>query len=482
MTDLAHLDATGQAELVHRGELRPVDLVDAAIERIQKLNGELNAVIHERFEKARAEAEELADRRDERLFRGVPFVHKDLDGVTQGDPYHAGSRFLKEAGYVADHDSYLAAEMKAAGFVLVGKTNTPEEGYMPTTEPLAYGPTHNPWDTTRSPGGSSGGSAAAVASGMVPVGHAGDGGGSIRIPASSCGLVGLKPTRGRVSLGPDDGDVWDGFVVRGVVTRSVRDTAAILDVISGPMPGDPHVAPGAAEPYADEVGTDPGRLRIGVCAVIPNGSTELDSDCVAAAEETAMLLEDLGHDVDAAYPAALAEEVLTTGFGTMYSVFAVNDVDDLSEKVGRPATEADIEPMTWALTEIGRSVTGAQYLAAKRSLQQWSRRMAAWWDEEGFDLLLTPTVAEPPPALGQFHDPSNPLTGLFRSAALVPFTVPFNVTGQPAISLPLHWTADGLPVGIQLAAAFGREDLLIRIASQLEHARPWADRRPAVHA
>ncbi|MDQ3877820.1 MAG: amidase, partial [Actinomycetota bacterium] len=260
MPELHDLDATAQAELVAKGEVKPVELVEHAIERIEGLNPKLNAVIHPLFDKAL----DAAAAGPVGPFAGVPMVVKDLDGHTAGDPFHCGMRFLKEAGWVEQEDSYSHAKLRNAGFVFVGKTNCPELGLIPTTEPEAYGPTHNPWKLGHSPGGSSGGTAAAVASRMVATGTAGDGGGSIRIPASECGLIGLKPSRGRVSLGPDLGEAWHGFVVRGVLTRSVRDVAAILDVESGEMPGDPYTAPPFQRPLVDEVGADPGRLKIGL--------------------------------------------------------------------------------------------------------------------------------------------------------------------------------------------------------------------------
>lgn len=471
--DLAFADATAQAELVRRGEATPTELVEAAIARIEKVNGELNAVIHPLFERAlaRAGSPDLPDG----PFKGVPCVVKDLDGTLAGAPYHMGCRMLAEAGYVADRTSYLFEKLEAAGFVIVGKTNTPEFGLNPTTEPVVYGPTRNPWDPARSPGGSSGGSAAAVASGMVPVGHAGDGGGSIRIPASECGLVGLKPTRGRVSLGPAEGESWGGLVVRHVVTRSVRDSAAVLDAIAGPMPGDPYWAPPPPRPFAAEVGADPGRLRIGFVTEVPGGFGTTHPDCVAAVEDVARLLEALGHVVEPGGPDALGDPSLTDAFVPAFCVWTAHDVDRLAEMVGRPAGPSDVEEGTWALAEVGRGISGPQFHAALVRLQAFSRAVAAWWAAD-HDILLTPTITEPPPPLGSFPP------GSTKAAELVPFTLPFNVTGQPAISLPLYWNGEGLPIGVQLVGAAGREDLLIRLAAQLGAARPWADRRPRVAA
>jgi amidase len=478
MTETLDLDATAQAELVRNGLVKAVELVDLAIEAIERVNPTLNAVITPLFDKARAAADGDLP---EGPFRGVPMVLKDLGCHSAGDPMYEGMKFLRDAGWVEEHDTHLAAAFRKAGFVFLGKTNTPELGILPTTEPLAFGPTRNPWDPTRSTGGSSGGSAAAVAARAVAVGHANDGGGSIRIPASECGLVGLKPSRARTSLGPEYGDLMGGLVAEHVVTRSVRDSAAVLDAVAGPWPGDPYAAPAPSGLYVNELGTEPGRLRIGVMTDSPGGATPVHPDCVAAAEATARLLESLGHTVEVSHPAALDELDFTASFITMWSAGNAWALDYWSGKVGKIATVADVEPLTWALVEMGRSFSAPQFLTAREWLQAYSRRMASWW--AGHDLLLTPTIAEPPPVLGSFDSPAdNPMAGLFRAAGLVPFTPPFNVTGQPGISLPLHWNGDGLPIGVQLVAAYGREDLLIRVAAQLERAQPWADRVPPIHA
>ena len=477
--DLSRLDATAQADLVRTRQASPAELVDAAIERIERVDPQLNAVITPLFDGARrAAAGDLADG----PFRGVPFLLKDLAAHSAGDPFHEGMAFLKARGWSEPADTALAARFRAAGLVTVGKTNTPELGILPTTEPHAYGPTRNPWDTTRSTGGSSGGSAAAVAAGLVPMAHANDGGGSIRIPASECGLVGLKPTRARVSAGPEFGDVMGGLTCELVVSRSVRDTAAVLDAVHGMEPGDPYGAPEPARPYRDEVGADAGSLRIGVMTTSPGGAVAVHPDCVAATEAAARLLESLGHAVDVSHPKAMDDPDYTSHFITFWAAGAAWNLDYWSRRTGEAIIADDVEPLTWALAEVGRRGSGADWLSAREWLQANAREVAGWWTE-GHDLLLTPTIAEPPPVLGSFDSPpDNPLHGLFRAAEVVPFTPPFNVTGQPAISLPLHWNADGLPVGVQLVAAFGREDLLLRVAAQLEVAQPWAHRRPRVHA
>ena len=477
-TDYSDLDATALAELVKNDQASPAELVDEAIARVEKLNPQLNAVIHERFDKARAEAAS-ADLPDG-PFKGVPMVVKDLDGTSAGDPYHAGMRFLKELNWVEDEDSHQIAKLRRAGFVFVGKTNCPELGLIPSTEPEVYGPTHNPWDLDRSPGGSSGGSAAAVAARMVPVGHAGDGGGSIRIPASQCGLVGLKPTRGRVSVGPDHGEAWAGFVVRGALTRTVRDSAALLDVMAGPMPGDPYFATPPERPFADEVGRDPGRLRVGFGTVAPGGLTTTQPECETAVEETTKLLSSLGHDVEDSRPEVLDDDQIVQSAINVIGANVAFELDYYGRKAGKPIGQSDVELGTWNFAEIGRTLTSAQYIDALDLIHGVARRGAEWW-AGGFDVLVTPTIPEPPHLLGEFRvTEENPLQGIIRSGQIVPFVAPFNFTGQPAMSLPLHWTEAGLPVGVQLVAAYGREDVLIRLAAQLEEARPWSGKRPPV--
>jgi amidase len=475
--ELATLDATAQAALVRERRVSPVELVDAAIARIDKLNPQLNAVILPLFEKARTAASSpLPDA----PFRGVPFLLKDLDACSSGDPFHCGMKFLRDREWLEDHDTYLVEKFRAAGFVFLGKTNTPELGLNVTTEPQAYGPSRNPWNPEHSTGGSSGGSAGAVASGMVPAAHASDGGGSIRIPASECGLVGLKPSRGRVSLGPDRGEFWNGFVISHVVTRSVRDSAAILDAVSGPMPGDPYLAPPPARAFRDEVGAEPGRLRIGLVTSVPGGS--LHADCAEAARRAGKLLESAGHSVEESRPDALIDPEMVTCFMTIVTSWVAATLDDWSRRTGHTIGRDGVEPETWAYANMGRAVTAAQYIQASLWLNVYARRMASWW-ASGFDLLVTPTLGAPPPRIGELAgSPDDPLASMNRILALIPFTPPFNITGQPAISLPLHWNAEGLPIGVQLVAAYGREDLLIRVAAQLEQAQPWSARRPGIHA
>ena len=473
------LDATAVAELVREGAASPLELVDDAIARIEKVDPQLNAVITPLFEKARAAAGSLPDG----PFRGVPFLLKDLDAPSSGDPFHCGMRFLERAGYVSDHSSHLVEKFRRAGLVVLGKTNTPELGLNITTEPEAYGPSRNPWNPDHSTGGSSGGSGAAVASGMVPVAHASDGGGSIRIPASECGLVGLKPSRGRISLGPDHGEYWHGLVTSHVVSRSVRDTAGLLDVAAGPMPGDPYTAPPPLRPYAEEVGADAGRLRVGLMPEVPRGAAPGSDECAAAVEATGSLLESLGHHVSLAHPDALDEHLLLReGFSAILAAWTAKALANWGSLVGEPVRESDVEAGTWDFARQGEGLTAAQYLTVVEGLHAWSRRMAQWW-ADGFDLLVTPTIAAPPPRIGALSSaPGDEVTAADKIFALMPFTPQFNVTGQPAVSLPLAWSAEGLPIGVQLVADTAREDLLIRVASQLERAQPWSHRRPPIWA
>jgi amidase len=381
-----------------------------------------------------------------------------------------GTKVLRDRGWVAPDDDTLTERFRAAGLVVIGKTNTPELGLIPSTEPEAYGPTHNPWDLTRSPGGSSGGSAAAVAAGIVPMGHAGDGG----------GLVGLKPGRGRVPVGPSVGEAWAGLVGRLAVSWSVRDTAALLDAVAGPAVGDPYWASSPERPYAQEVGADPGALRIGWVADAPDGSVASEPEVAAVVERAASTLAGLGHHVEQA-SRALADGLTTAHFLTCFGAWTARELDRIGEWIGEPVTAEGVEAGTWAVAEMGRTVTAAQYVAGIEGLHAASRDIVAWWQTDGWDLLLTPTMPEVPPTLGQFRStPDEPFAGVLRATPIVAFTAAFNITGQPAVSLPLDESDDGLPIGVQLVAAPAREDVLIRVASQLEAAVPWADRRPSL--
>lgn len=464
-------DATELAERVRAGDASPSELVDEAIERATRLDPTINAVIHERFEAARAEARGSIP---DGPFRGVPFLVKDLGCEMAGEPHTMGNRALKDADVRADVDSYLYEAIRGSGLITLGRTNTPEFGGTITTEPAAFGASRNPWNTDHSTGGSSGGSAAAVAAGIVPMAHASDGGGSIRVPASECGLVGLKPSRGRISHGPGAGEGWAGATTDGVVTRSVRDSAAMLDVISGRHTGDPYTAVPPVRPFADEVGTDPGPLRIGLAPTHEGVDTSVD--CVAAVEAAGALLESLGHHVELAQPAAFYDDEFSRHFVTIVAVATALDLDHVSAAIGRTATEADVEASNWVMASIGRAVPAADYVNSVNWVHAWSRRLQAWWNE--FDVLVSPVIAVPPPPIGWLSDPD---LGTERLTSILQFTAQFNVSGQPAVSLPLHWTENELPVGVQFVGPIDGEAELIRLAAQLEAAAPWAGRIPAVY-
>ncbi len=472
LDEFAFLDATSQAELVRQKKVKPIELVDAAIERIERLNPALNAVVTPMYDEARAAA---TDDLPDGPFTGVPFLLKDLLGTYAGVRQTAGSAFLRD--YVCDHDSELVARQKRAGLIVLGKTNTPEFGILPTTESRFLGPCRNPWDTGRTTGGSSGGSSAAVAAGLVPMAHANDGGGSIRIPASCCGLFGLKPTRARTPLGPDFGDVMNGLAIDHAVTRSVRDSAALLDATSGPDVGDPYFAPTPARPFLEEVGADPGRLRIAFSTEAATG-VPVHADCVSAVQDAAALCADLGHEVVEAAPTVNVELFLRPFLVVWLSGVACS-LDGAAFVTGQTLEPEKFEPLTWALYEIGRRHKASEYMLAVTALQMVAREVARFFEE--YDVMITPTLAEPPVPLGSFDStPDNPTQGFSRAAEFAPFTPICNVTGQPAMSVPLFWTEDGLPVGTHFIGRFGDEATLFRLAAQLEAARPWADRRPPV--
>jgi amidase len=471
-------DAVGQAELVRSGAVSPSELVDAAIARIEALNPQLNAVIHERFDRARTEA---AGPLPDGPFRGVPFLVKDAVCHQAGEPYHFGMQVLKDLEWRAHADTWLAARYRTAGFVSVGRTNTPELASTVTTEPVAYGPSCNPWDPARSTGGSSGGAAAAVAAGMVPAAHGNDMGGSIRLPASWCGLVGLKPTRARTTLGPDFGELWGPTAHEHVLTRSVRDTATILDATGGPGVGDPYEIAPPARPYSEEVGADPGPLRIGFRTMRCDGTGDSDPEVVAAVQDAAKLCESLGHHVQADAVAALDDPRLGQALPAMWGAVIAREVDRWGETIGRPIAPEELEPVNRELVGLAAGTTASGYLGALELMQGWARGVAGWFVD--FDVLMVPTVPEPAIERGRINAAApEPFLQLLDAGRLITFTLPFNATGQPAISLPLGTSSDGLPIGVQLVAPFGREDVLIRLAAQLEAAAPWADRRPPVAA
>ena len=466
MDDLARLDATAQAALVRQGSISPLELVEAAIARIERLDGQLNAVPIRRFEEACAEAQ--SPRLPDGPFHGVPLLLKDYGCHIAGAPYYEGTRFGREADWRAPHTTHLAAKYSAAGFVVLGSTTVPE---LAMSGPGVFGPAHNPWDLERSPSGSSSGSAVAVAAGLVPLAHGNDGYGSLRIPASACGLVGLKPSRGRISRGPAGAGGLLGNVVDHVLTRTVRDCAAVLDASAGAMPGDLFVAPTSQRAYLAEVGANPGSLHIGLLLDDLVMQQPLHPACRAATLAAACLLEALGHRVEEAYPPALSG---ATGLGEALRIVAASGLaarlDQWAERIGRPIRADDVRSEVWVRAELGRSYSAVQLHSAMQRLLAGVMRLPEWW-QQGWDVLLTPTVQQPPPLLADdVPEQAGVLWGLW--------TMPYSVSGQPAISLPLYWTGGRLPIGVQLVADYGREDVLLRLAAQLEAAQPWAERWP----
>ena len=484
-------DGLGLAELVRKKEVTPTELIEEAIGRIETFNPRFNAVIEPMYDIARkAAAGDLPDG----PFTGVPFLLKDLMADYCGVPSRRGSHFHRD--FVPDHDSEMTVRFKGAGAIVVGKTNTPEYGLAPVTEPALFGPVHNPWDLTRTAGGSSGGSAAAVAARMVPLAHGNDGGGSIRIPASCCGLFGLKPTRGRNPLGPDIGEGWHGLVCDHVLTRSVRDSAAMLDATAGPDIGAPYYAPPPARPFLDEVAADPGRLRIAFTAE-PFLPALVHEDCVKGLQETVGLCRDLGHELIEAAPRidgkAFAKAFLTMVFGATRA-----EIEEAATLVGRKPTARDFEATTWAAALLGKQISAAEFSRAIRALQRCARQIGHFF--EGYDVLLTPTLAMPPIVTGALQPRGTEaflmkLMNWFNAGRLIntlagvdtlvdqlfeftPYTPVFNASGQPAMSVPLCWNHEGLPVGMHFVGRFGEEATLFRLAGQLERARPWFERTP----
>jgi len=381
------------------------------------------------------------------------------------------------SGVPATQDATLVKRFKAAGVSILGKTNVPEFGLLPTTESALYGPAHNPWNTDHSTGGSSGGSAAAVASGMVPLAHANDGGGSIRIPAACCGLVGMKPTRARNPLGPVLGDIMGGLIQEHVVSRTVRDSAAMLDCTAGPEAGDPYCAPTQDRPYLDELDRDPGKLRVAFSTTDLDGK-KLDPECLIAIENTAKLLTALGHTVEEAAP-AIPMQMLSEAFMAVWASGLAAGIDAFAMATGRTPGDNELEGLTWGLYQAGKSITASQYQHALGGFQMLGREMARF--HSTYDIWMTTTLGAPPLALGSVDTSNRDPVGAFEPILdYVPFTAIENASGQPAMSLPLHWSESGLPVGVMFAAGFGEEGLLYRLAGQLEKAQPWAAKRPPI--
>ena len=468
-TDLLFRPATELAALVRDGDLASRDLVEAAFERIEALEPELNAFCHLDPDGALAAAE-LVKPGDQRPFAGVPIAIKDTAEVA-GWPYTLGSEIFGD--FVPEYDAYVVRRLRDAGFVPVGKTSLPEFGILPVTEPRRFGPTRNPWDTDRTPGGSSGGSAAAVAAGMVPIAHGSDGGGSIRIPASCCGLVGLKPTRGRVSRGPDQGE--DFLVQDGVLSRTVAETAALLDVLAGYETGDASWAPPPTEPFATAARRDPGRLRIGIALGAPI-EIELDPQSERAVHDAGKLLASLGHEVEEVEAPWTGQDLLRV-FAVVFGTPVAMGVFFGAQVTGREPSEDLVEPLTWTMWNGVQKRTALDYLLARTQLAGFGRGIVPLWDDH--DVVVTPALARRPVRIGEIDACSDDPWGDFRlSGEFTPYTALFNVTGQPAISVPLFKGDDGLPLAVQLAGRPADEATLLSLAAQLEEARPWVGRRP----
>jgi amidase len=467
------LDGLALGELVRNREVTARELLEEAIDRVERHNAALNAVVYKFYDQARAAA------RNRQIgnapFEGVPFLLKDILGDCEGVPTRYGSRYVPEIPAPADCE--LVARYKRSGFIPFGKTNVPEFGHVPITESQLYGPARNPWNLDRTPGGSSGGSAAAVAAGIVPVAHGNDGGGSIRIPASCCGLVGLKPTRGRISLAPTAGDIMNGLLAEHVLTRSVRDSAAALDGTAGTVPGDPYVAPPQTRPFLQEVSTPPKRLKIALSVKSLLGDS-VHPDCVEAASHAAKLCADLGHDVQEDSP-PIDFASLGPPFFAVWAAGAAFELSAAKVVIGREPTREELEGLTWNLYQLGMSITAGQYLLAVNTLQRLSRDFAKFF--ERYDLWLTPTLGLPPLKVGTVDLMSPTATmadeTLGRFVNVNPL---YNFSGQPAISLPLYWNREGLPIGVSFGAKFGDESTLFQISGQLERAQPWAGRKPPI--
>jgi amidase len=491
-TDYTAHDGLGLAALVRSGQVSAAELLDTAIARIERHDPALNAIIRKRYEAARAE---LAHVDPQAPFAGVPFLLKDLCSTIAGEPTGSGNRVLAQV--TMPRDSEMVRRLRAAGVSIAGRTNTPEFGLVPTTEPVLYGPTRNPWSPDHSAGGSSGGSAAAVAAGMVPLASGGDGGGSIRIPASCCGLFGFKPSRGSTPTGPDNSELWHGLVIEHVISRSVRDSAAMLDATFGADAGAPYAAPPRLRPFLDEAATEPGRLRIAFTTQALFGHGAVHADCVAAVHDAATLLESLGHHVEEATP-PLEAEADARAFVTLLAGETRAQIELMSRLLQRRLRAADFEPATYTLALLGCALSAAAYAGAATQLQMIARRQAPFFATH--DVLLTPTLGAPPARIGALQPtPAEQrwlhLANTFdagwllkaagtigpmaaRTFGYIPFTPMFNATGQPAMSLPLHWNAAGLPIGVQCVARLGEDATLFRLAGQVERAQPWFDRRP----
>ncbi len=475
------LDATATAALIRAREISPEEVVEEAIARAEAMNPALNAIVEPAYDAARQSASRLTQRSLSDLpLAGVPMALKDLFSGLEGDTAYFGNRVLKSLDHRYAETSAVVRRFADAGAISLGRTHSPEFGYGNCTaaaDTALYGPTFNPWALGHTAMGSSGGGAAAVAAGIIPIAHASDGGGSIRMPASACGLVGLKPSRGRVSSAPA-GEVWSGGCSEGVLSRTVRDTALALDVLAGPEPGDPYGVPVQSPSYVEAIAAQSLPLTIGVAHGF--SYTQTHPECQAAVDIASALLSRLGHHVYESMPSALDSLDYLYDYMVVIRTAIATELNALKRKLGREWSEEDMENGSWVQYQRGLRIPAVDFDVAIRGMQRWTREVVAWW-HEGNDLLLLPTLATPPPETGFLTAGPEPQRRA-RLAATIPFTPPFNVTGQPAISLPVHWTPEGLPVGVQLVAAPGREDLLLQVGASLERELDWSAKLPPLLA
>ncbi len=465
MEDVVFMSATRQAELIRAGKISPIELTTAYLQRIEALDPRLNSFVTVTPEvalAAAAAAEARIGSDDAPPFNGVPITIKDLN-ETQGVRTTFSCKAF--ADYVPAGDDNVVRRIKEAGFVILGKTNTPELGTVPVTESQLNGVCRNPWDTSVTPGGSSGGAAAALAAGLSPIAQGSDGGGSIRIPASCCGLFGIKPSRGRVSVGPRVGEAMHGLASAGPLARTVKDAAALLDVLAGYETGDPYWAPPPERPFVAEAGADPGRLRIALTTASPLGGP-VDAAVDGAAKDAAALLESLGHHVDEADPPWQDPAVMPLFMVLWQTLAAPFPIEDYSV----------LEPLNQSLAEAATQTSSTEYVRAVTALHAFCRRLVAFWDD--YDLVLTPTLAMTPVPVGWIFEEDDPGRQLARAGMFTPFTPAVNLSGQPAVSVPLAWSDNGVPLGSQLIGKPADEVTLIRVSAQLEEARPLANKRP----
>ena len=472
-SEYSNYDGLGLAELVKKGEVSPRELADTALDALERLNPKLSVITYMMTDYAEKIINEGLPQGP---FTGVPFLVKDLISSIAGYPTNCGSRLYK--GWTRDFNSEIINRFNRAGLVTIGRTNTPENGISASCEPVANGPSHNPWNTEHITGGSSGGSAAAVASGIVPVAHGGDGGGSLRMPSSCCGTFGLKPTRGRNPLGPDNSELWHGMIVEGAITRTVRDSAAMLDCTSGPDIGAPYWAIPPERPFLEEVNRDPGKLRVAIMPEAPSGDP-VHEENKKAVTNTAKLMEELGHHVEAAAPVWDSAD-WDEAFMVILKANECMFLQDGAKIFNRTPSRDNLEHVNLWLLEEGKDIKAVDLLRALVVKNRVTRQIAHFF--ETYDILISPTLAAPPPKIGYISTDLDDIQEMMgRLFPFMPFTAMFNLTGQPAMSVPLHWTPDGLPIGVQFAAKYANESLLYRLAGQLEKARPWIDKRPPVH-